>query len=193
MSEEESRIILYTTDDGKSQVSLMSRDGRIWLNQKQMAELFAVTKMNISLHIANILKEKELDESVVKSYFTTAADGKRYNVVYYALEMILAVGFRVRGVRGTQFRQWANAHLSEYLVKGFTTFGARRRRGLRTRRTWRNCDESRTKPSAMARSRRAEMNAEELEKIVARHEMQCLELKESFNVERIETACAFFL
>ena len=82
MSEEESRIILYTTDDGKSQVSLMSRDGRIWLNQKQMAELFAVTKMNISLHIANILKEKELDESVVKSYFTTAADGKRYNVLH---------------------------------------------------------------------------------------------------------------
>ena len=84
MAEEENQIILYTTDDGKSQVSLMSRDGRIWLNQKQMAELFAVTKMNISLHIANILREKELGESVVKSYFTTAAGGKRYNVVCYA-------------------------------------------------------------------------------------------------------------
>ena len=107
MSDEENKIILYTTDDGKSQVSLMSRDGRIWLNQKQMAELFAVTKMNISHHIAAILAEKELDESVVKSYYTTAADGKRYNVIYYALEMILAVGFRVRGIRGTQFRQWA--------------------------------------------------------------------------------------
>ena len=82
MAEEESKIILYTTDDGKSQVSLMSRDGRIWLNQKQMAELFAVTKMNISLHVTNILKEKELDESVVKSYLTTAADSKRYNVIY---------------------------------------------------------------------------------------------------------------
>ena len=82
MAEEENRIILYTTDDGKSQVSLMSRDGRIWLNQKQMAELFAVTKMNISLHVTNILKEKELDESVVKSYLTTAADSKRYNVIY---------------------------------------------------------------------------------------------------------------
>ena len=120
MAEEESRIILYTSDDGKAQVSLMSRDGRVWLNQKQMAELFAVTKMNISLHVANILKEEELDDSVVKHFFTTAADGKRYRVVYYALEMILAVGFRVRGVRGTQFRQWANAHLREYLVKGFT-------------------------------------------------------------------------
>lgn len=118
--EAKSQIILYATPDGKSQVSLMSRDGRIWLNQKQMAELFAVTKMNISHHISAILKEKELDNSVVKCYLTTAADGKKYKVVYYALEMILAVGFRVRGVRGTQFRQWANLHLSEYLVKGFT-------------------------------------------------------------------------
>jgi hypothetical protein len=125
MTDDENKVILYTTDDGKSQVSLMSRDGRVWLNQKQMAELFGVSKMNISLHIANILKEKELSESVVKSFFTTAADGKRYNVIYYALEMILAVGFRVRGVRGTQFRQWANAHLSEYLVKGFTIDAAR--------------------------------------------------------------------
>ena len=66
-------IIIYTTDDGKSQVSLMSRDGRVWLNQKQMAELFGVSKMNISLHVANILKEKELGDSVVKYYFTTAA------------------------------------------------------------------------------------------------------------------------
>ena len=120
MGEAESQIILYTTDDGKAKVSLMSRDGRVWLNQKQMAELFSVSKMNISLHIANILKDNELDRSVVKDYFTTAADGKRYKVIYYALEMILAVGYRVRGIRGTQFRQWATAHLSEYLVKGFT-------------------------------------------------------------------------
>ena len=105
--EEESKIILYTTPDGKSRVSLMSRDGRVWLNQKQMAELFAVSKPNVSMLIAKILKEKELDDSVVKCYLTTAADGKKYKVIYYALEMILAVGFRVRGVRGTQFRQWA--------------------------------------------------------------------------------------
>ena len=120
MTGEGCNLILYTTDDGKATVSLMSRDGRVWLNQKQMAELFAVSKMNVSHHIANILKEGELDGPVVKQYFTTATDGKQYNVTYYALEMILAVGFRVRGVRGTQFRQWANAHLSEYLVKGFT-------------------------------------------------------------------------
>ena len=84
----EGRIILYTTDDGKAQVSLVAREGRIWLNQKQMAELFAVSKMNISLHIANILKANELDGSVVKYFFTTASDGKRYKVIYYALAAV---------------------------------------------------------------------------------------------------------
>lgn len=73
------------------------------------------------MHIANILKEKELyKDSVVKEFLTTAADGKNYNVVFYSLEMIIAVGYRVRGIRGTQFRQWATEHLTEYLVKGFT-------------------------------------------------------------------------
>ena len=73
------------------------------------------------MHIANILKEKELNEiSVVKNYLTTAADGKNYNVGFYSLEMIIAVGYRVRGIRGTQFRQWATEHLTEYLIKGFT-------------------------------------------------------------------------
>ena len=95
--------------------------GKIWLNQQQMAELFATSKQTISYHIINILKEKELHEnSVVKEYLTTAADGKNYNVVFYSLEMIIAVGYRVRGIRGTQFRQWATEHLTEYLVKGFT-------------------------------------------------------------------------
>lgn len=85
-----------------------------------MAELFATSKQTISYHINNILKENELTEiSVVKYSLTTAADGKSYNTVFYSLEMIIAVGYRVRGVRGTQFRQWATRHLSEYLVKGF--------------------------------------------------------------------------
>ncbi len=85
-----------------------------------MAELFATSKQTISYHINNILKENELtDSSVVKYSLTTAADGKSYNIVFYSLEMIIAVGYRVRGVRGTQFRQWATRHLSEYLVKGF--------------------------------------------------------------------------
>jgi len=78
-----------------------------------MAELFATSKQVISHHILNIPKENELNEiSVVKKFLTTAADGKNYNVVFYSLEMIIAVGYRVRGVRGTQFRQWATEHLT---------------------------------------------------------------------------------
>jgi hypothetical protein len=119
--DEQQNIIIYRTADGRASVALFAKDGKIWLNQQQMAELFATSKPNISMHIANILKEKELNEiSVVKNYLTTAADGKNYNVVFYSLEMIIAVGYRVRGVRGTQFRQWATEHLTEYLVKGFT-------------------------------------------------------------------------
>ena len=118
---DEQNIIIYRTADGRASVALYAKDGKIWLNQQQMAELFATSKPNISMHIANILKEKELNEiSVVKNYLTTAADGKNYNVVFYSLEMIIAVGYRVRGLRGTQFRQWATEHLTEYLVKGFT-------------------------------------------------------------------------
>lgn len=113
-------IILYKTQDGKTSVALYASEGNIWLSQNQLAELFATSKQNISLHISNILKEKELTNlSVVKDYLTTAADGKEYSVRHYALPMILAVGFRVRGIRGTQFRQWANRHLHEYMVKGF--------------------------------------------------------------------------
>ena len=119
--DEQQNIIIYRTADGKASVALYAKDGKIWLNQQQMAELFATSKQLISHHIANILKEKELNEiSVVKQYLTTAADGKNYNVVFYSLEVIIAVGYRVRGVRGTQFRQWATEHLTEYLVKGFT-------------------------------------------------------------------------
>ncbi len=118
---DQQNIIIYRTADGRASVALYAKDGKIWLNQQQMAELFATSKQTISYHIINILKEKELHEnSVVKEYLTTAADGKNYNVVFYSLEMIIAVGYRVRGVRGTQFRQWATEHLTEYLVKGFT-------------------------------------------------------------------------
>lgn len=117
----QSNIIIYNTIDGKAAVALYARDGKIWLNQMQMAELFATSKQTISYHINNILRESELSEdSVVKDFLTTATDGKQYHVVFYALEMILAVGYRVRGVRGTQFRQWATRHLAEYLVKGYT-------------------------------------------------------------------------
>ena len=115
-----SDIIIYKTTDGQTSVALYARDGNVWLNQKQLAELFATSKANISIHIANILEERELSEnSAVKDFLTTAADGKQYNVRYYGLPMILAVDFRVRGIRGAQFRQWANRHLHEYMVKGF--------------------------------------------------------------------------
>ena len=121
MMDDQQNIIIYRTADGRTSVALYAKDGKIWLNQQQMAELFATSKQLISHHIVNILKEKELDKiSVVKQYLTTAADGKNYNVIFYSLEMIIAVGYRVRGVRGTQFRQWATEHLTEYLVKGFT-------------------------------------------------------------------------
>ena len=113
-------LIIYNTDDGKADVKLYSKDGVVWMNQQQMALLFDTSKPNISMHIANILQDKELDEkSVVKDYLTTAQDGKNYNVTYYALPMVLAVGFRVRSIRGTQFRIWANKNLTEFLQKGF--------------------------------------------------------------------------
>jgi len=117
---EENNLIIYNTVDGKTSVSLLAKDGTAWMSQNQLAELFATTKQNISLHIQNILEEGELDaDSVVKDYLTTASDGKNYSVSFYALEMILAIGFRVRSKRGTQFRQWANKNLAEYMVKGF--------------------------------------------------------------------------
>ena len=98
-------IVIYNTDDGNTSVALMAKDGNVWMNQNQLAELFDTSKQNISLHIINVLEDKELDEnSVVKNYLTTAADGKKYNVIFYALQMVLAIGFRVRSRRGTQFR-----------------------------------------------------------------------------------------
>ena len=113
-------LILYQTEDGESQVQLRAEGGSAWLAQMEIAELFAITKQNVSLHIKNILTEGELvEDSVVKESLTTAADGKRYRTKLYRLEMILAVGYRVKGPRGTQFRKWATTHLREYLVKGF--------------------------------------------------------------------------
>ncbi len=113
-------IIIYKAVDGKASVALYARDGDVWLSQKQLGELFVTSKATISEHIANILKNKELVEnSVVRNFRTTAADGKQYSVTHYALPMIIAIGFRVGGRHGTQFRQWANRHLHEYMVKGF--------------------------------------------------------------------------
>ncbi len=107
---EETNIIIYNTADGRTSVSLLAKDGQVWMNQQQLAELFATSKQNISLNIGNILEEKELDEnSVVKEYLTTANDSKTYKVTFYSLDIILAIGFRVRSKRGTQFRHRANS------------------------------------------------------------------------------------
>lgn len=113
-------IIIYNTTDGKASVSLYAKDGDVWMNQQQLAELFDTSVPNISMHITNILKDKELESnSVIKNYLTTAADNKQYEVTFYSLSMILAIGFRVRSKRGTQFRIWANQNLKEYMIKGF--------------------------------------------------------------------------
>lgn len=121
-----SELILYRTDDGRTSIQLRMDGGTVWLTQLEIAELFDTTKQNISLHIHNILAEKELrEDSVVKESLTTAADGKNYRTRLYRLEIILAVGYRVKSRRGTQFRQWATANLSEYLVKGFLMDDAR--------------------------------------------------------------------
>jgi len=117
---EQQNMIIYKTVDGKISIALFAKDGMVWMNQNQLAELFDTSVPNISMHISNILKENELQiNSVVKDYLTTAADGKNYSVTFYSLEMILAIGFRVKSKRGTQFRIWANKNLREYMVKGF--------------------------------------------------------------------------
>ena len=113
-------IIIYNTDDGNTRVQLYANDGTVWMTQAQIAELFQTTVQNIGYHLRRCYKDHELDkDSVVKYYFITASDNKNYKNAFYNLEAILAIGFRVRSPRGTQFRRWANTTLKEYLQKGF--------------------------------------------------------------------------
>ena len=117
---EQNNFIMYTTDDGQVDIEVRLEEENVWLTQKSMAELFETTKQNISLHIKNIFDEKELDENaVVKENLTTAKDGKNYKTKFYNLDLIIAVGYRVKSVRGTQFRIWANKLIKEYLIKGY--------------------------------------------------------------------------
>lgn len=116
----ENNIIIYTTEDGLSQFTLRELGSQLWLSQLEIAELYQTTKQNISKHIKAILAENELSENTVVNFqLTTAADGKNYNTQIYSLPMILAIGYRVRSTRGTQFRQWATRTLGEYIQKGF--------------------------------------------------------------------------
>ncbi len=112
-------IIIYKTKDKQTQIEVNFENDTVWLTQQQMALLFGQTKQNISLHVNNCFKEKELKpSSVVKESLTTASDGKRYKTKYYNLDVIISVGYRVKSVRGTQFRQWATQRLKDYLVEG---------------------------------------------------------------------------
>ena len=113
-------LIIYQTEDGRAQVECRLVDETIWLSQAVMGELFDRSKKTISEHLQNLFVEGELDQnSVVRNFRTTATDGKTYDVAHYNLEAILAVGFRVKSPRGTQFRRWANTQLRELIVKGF--------------------------------------------------------------------------
>jgi hypothetical protein len=116
-----SEIILYQTEDGRTRIQCRFENETVWLTQKLMAELFGKDVRTINEHIQNVFVEGELvADSVIRKFRITAADGKNYETQHYNLEVIIAVGYRVKSPRGTQFRQWATARLSEYLLKGFT-------------------------------------------------------------------------
>jgi len=115
-----SEILIYQPEQETATFEVRVEQDTVWLTQSQMVSLFDSTKQNISLHINNIFKEKELLQiSVVKDSLTTASDGKNYKTKYYNLDVIISVGYRVKSVRGTQFRIWANKVLKDYLLKGY--------------------------------------------------------------------------
>ena len=126
-------LILYTTNDGQARINLRALDGTVWLTQLQLAELFGVSVANVNVHIKNILADGELtEEATIKDYLIVAREAARdveRRVKHYRLDMVLAVGYRVRSPRGTQFRQWATTHLRDYLVKGFVLDDQRFKKG----------------------------------------------------------------
>ena len=119
--EEHGNIIIYKDKNGNDNIEVKMQDNTVWLNQEQLVKLYNSSKSNISEHIKHILEDGELDESsTVRNFRTVASNGKTYNMMYYNLDMIVAVGFRVRSNIGTNFRRWANERLTEYMTKGFT-------------------------------------------------------------------------
>ena len=123
MTENRRELMIYQSEDGKSRVQVRLEDGNAWLTQQQIAELFEMTKQNVSLHIQNIYEDGELrKEATVKNYLTVRLEGIREvqrELEYYNLDMIFAVGYRVRSPRGVQFRRWASEQLKEFITKGF--------------------------------------------------------------------------
>ena len=119
--DEKNKIIIYTDDSGLTKIDVKLEDETLWLTQAQMCVLYQTSKSNVSEHIKHIFDEGELQESsVVRKFRTTAADGKSYLTTYYNLDMIIALGYRVRSIIATRFRQWATIRLKEYITKGFT-------------------------------------------------------------------------
>ena len=117
---QQGEIILYQPDE-TVRLEVRLEDDTVWLTQQQMAELFQTTRNNVTLHIGNIFKEGELEESSVrKESLLTASDGKKYRTKFYNLDVIISVGYRVKSQRGTKFRQWANKIIKEYLLRGYS-------------------------------------------------------------------------
>ena len=126
LTNSQNNIIIYTTDDGQVRIEVRLEDENVWLTQNAMAELFDTTRNNITMHIKNIFAEGELEEkSVSKESLLTAKDGKNYKTKFYNLDVIISVGYRVKSIRGTQFRIWANKLIKEYLIKGYNLDGDR--------------------------------------------------------------------
>jgi prophage maintenance system killer protein len=114
-------VVIFQAEDGYTSFDVHLQDETVWLSQAQMVELFQKTKQNISLHVRNIFKEGELlEEAVVKESLTTATDGKTYSVKRYNLDVIISVGYRIKSIRGTQFRIWATSVLKDHLIKGYS-------------------------------------------------------------------------
>ena len=114
-------IIIYQTEDGLTKLEVKMENDTVWLTQAQLVELYQSSKANVSEHITHIFEEGELvKESVVRKFRTTASDGKNYNVLYYNLDMIISLGYRINSATATKFRQWATQRLKEYIIKGFT-------------------------------------------------------------------------
>lgn len=119
--EENNKILIYTDSSGLTKIDVRLTEDTLWLTQAQMCELYQTSKSNVSEHIKHIFEEGELQEdAVVRKFRTTAADGKSYLTTFYSLDMIIALGYRVRSIIATRFRQWATERIKEYIVKGFT-------------------------------------------------------------------------